>query len=72
MLLKEMPEDAAKRFIKIMRETDQIQFVIGTKINSIAEDDTDVANFGIRIPLIARFKRIIHEKYTQEVEIDYL
>jgi hypothetical protein len=72
MLLKEMPEDSAKRFIKILRETDQIQFVIGTKINSIAEDDTDVANFGIRIPLIARFKRIIHEKYTQEVEIDYL
>ena len=71
-LLKNMPEDAAKRLIKILRETDQIQFVVGTKINDATEEDTNVANFGIRIPLIARLRRIINEKYSQEVEIDYL
>lgn len=71
-LLKEMPEDAAKRFIRIMRQTDQIEFVVGTKINDAAEDNLTVANFGIRIPLVARLRRIMEERYLQEVEVRYL
>ena len=71
-LLKNQPEDAAKRFIKIMRNTDQVEFLVGTKINNAAEDNLTVANFGIRIPLVARLKRIMEEKYLQEVEVKYL
>lgn len=71
-LLKEMPEDAAKRFIKIMRQTDQVEFVVGTKINDAAEDNVTVANFGIRIPLVARLKRILEERYLLEVDVRYL
>jgi hypothetical protein len=31
-LLKHMSEDAAKRMIAILRETDQVEIIVGTKI----------------------------------------
>ncbi len=71
-LLKNMPEDPAKRIIKILRETDQIQFVVGTKINDDTDDPTTAAKIGVRFPLIEQMTRSLEQNYLKEVEVKYL
>jgi hypothetical protein len=46
VLLKNMPEDPAKRFIKILRKTDQVEMIVGTKINDDTDDPTLAAKIG--------------------------
>lgn len=71
-LLKDMPEDPAKRFIKILRETDQVEFVVGTKINDETDDPNLAAKIGIRFPLIDSIVRALENNYLKEVEVRYL
>ena len=71
-LLKEMPEDPAKRFIRILRETDQVEFVVGTKINDETDDPNLAAKIGIRFPLIDAMVRALEENYLMEVEVRYI
>ena len=72
ILLKEMPEDPAKRIIKILRNTDQVILVVGTKINDETDDPVMIAKIGIRFPLIQRMTRALQENYLKEVEIQYI
>ena len=72
MLLKNMPEDPAKRIIKILRETDQVEFVVGTKINDDTDDPATAAKIGIRFPLIEQMSRAMRRNYLQEVDVRYL
>ena len=71
VLLKQMPEDPAKRIIKILRETDQLEFVVGTKINDETDDPNLAAKIGVRFPLINQIARALEEKYMLEVEVSY-
>ena len=71
-LLKEMPEDPAKRFIKILRNTDQVEFVVGTKINDETDDPNLAAKIGIRFPLIDSMVRALEQNYLMEVEVRYI
>lgn len=72
ILLKNMPEDPAKEIIKIMRQTDQVEIIVGTQINEEADDPEMVKNFGVRIPLIARLKQALETNYLKEVEVRYM
>ena len=67
-----MPEDPAKRIIKILRETDQVEFVVGTKINDDTDDPATAAKIGIRFPLIEQMSRAMRRNYLQEVDVRYL
>ena len=71
-LLKEMPEDPAKRIISILRETDQIEFVVGTKINDDTDDPSTAAKIGVRFPLIDQITRSLKQNYLKEVEATYI
>ena len=72
ILLKNMPEDPAKRIIKILRETDQVEFVVGTKINDDTDDPTTAAKIGVRFPLIDQITQSMRHNYLQEVEVNYI
>ncbi|MBE6040979.1 MAG: serine/threonine protein phosphatase [Clostridiales bacterium] len=72
VLLKNMPEDPARRFIKILRNTDQVEFVVGTKINDETDDPTLAAKIGVRFPLIEQMATALRNNYLKEVEISYL
>ena len=71
-LLKQMPEDPAKRFIRILRNTDQVEFVVGTKINDETDDPNLAAKIGIRFPLIDAMVRALEQNYLNEVEVRYI
>ena len=72
ILLKEMPEDPAKRIIRILRNTDQVKLVVGTKINDETDDPVMLAKIGIRFPLVERLTKALQENYLKEVEVQYL
>ena len=72
VLLKEMSEDAAKRMIKLLRETDQIEIIAGTRINDELEDPATAAKIGLRFPVIDSISRALVNKYFKECEVLYL
>lgn len=71
VLLKHMPEDPAKDIIRLMRETDQVEILVGTQINEEVDDPEMIKSFGVRIPLIARLKKALEDNYLKEVEVKY-
>lgn len=71
-LLKHMSEDAAKRMIKLLRETDQIEIIVGTKINDDIEDPSTAATIGLRFPTIDEIQRALVRNYFKECEVLYL
>lgn len=72
VMVKNMPEDPAKRFIQILRRSDQVEFVVGTKINDETDDPNLAAKIGIRFPLIDAMVRALEQNYLLEVEVRYL
>ena len=72
VLLKEMNEDAGKRLIKLLRETDQIEIIAGTKINDELDDPATAAKIGLRFPVIDSIARSLRENYFKECEVKYL
>ena len=72
VLLKEMSEDAAKRMIKLLRETDQIEIIAGTRINDELEDPATAAKIGLRFPVIDAISRALVNNYFKECEVLYL
>lgn len=71
-LLKHMSEDAAKRMIQLLRETDQIEIIVGTKINDEIEDPSTAAKIGLRFPAIDEIQRSLIKNYFKECEVLYL
>lgn len=71
-LLKNMSEDAAKRMISLLRETDQIEIIVGTKINDDIEDPSTAATIGLRFPIIDQIQRSLIKQYFKECEVLYL
>lgn len=72
VLLKNMSEDAAKRIIRLLRETDQIEIVMGTKINDDIEDPSTAAKIGLRFPAVEEICRALRHNYLKECEVLYL
>ena len=72
VLLKNMSEDAAKRMIKLLRETDQIEILVGTNINTDIDDPSTAAKIGLRFPAVDEIARSLRNKYIKECEVFYL
>ena len=71
-LLKHMSEDPAKRMIALLRETDQVEIIVGTKINDEVEDPSIAAKIGLRFPTVDEIRRALIKNYFKECEVHYL
>ena len=71
VLLKNMPEDAAKKIISILRVSDQIEFIVGTQMNDDTDDPATVAQIGVRFPVVDKIATALERKYFKEVEVKY-
>lgn len=71
-LLKHMSEDAAKRMIALLRETDQVEIIVGTKINDEVDDPSMAAKIGLRFPTVDEIRRALVKNYFKECEVFYL
>ena len=71
-LLKHMSEDAAKRMIALLRETDQVEIIVGTKINDDVDDPSMAAKIGLRFPTVDEIRRALIKNFFKECEVSYL
>jgi hypothetical protein len=68
----DLPDDAVKRFVEIMLDSDQVHFIVGTKINEAHQDPNIPAEIGIRRTMIARLRKVLEETYLKETSLEYL
>ncbi len=57
---------------KHLRESDDITFLVGTKINEAHQDPTLPVDLEIRRNIIKRLKTVLTEKYLKKVTIQYI
>lgn len=65
-------DNAATRLCNILRNSDRIYFVVGTKINEAHQDPNMPEGLEIRRNIVKRIASILQEKYLKEVNIHYI
>jgi len=70
----EAPQDnnGAAKLTNLLRDSDSIQFVIGTKINEAHQDPRHPEDLEIRRNITKRLAQVLEKKYLKEVNIRYI
>lgn len=68
-ILKKGPAD---QIVKMLKESDEIHFIIGTKINVAHQDPSLPVELEIRRTVVKRIAQILEEKFLKEVSLKYI
>ena len=68
----ELGKGPADRIIKLVRESDEIEIIIGTRINIAHQDPNLPVDLEIRRTVVKRMARLLEEKFLKEVSIRYI
>ncbi|MFA6844597.1 MAG: SpoIIE family protein phosphatase [Sphaerochaetaceae bacterium] len=67
-----LANDAVKSFVTLLLDSDQVHFIVGTKINEAHQDPNIPAEIGIRRTIIGRLRKALEENYLKETSQEYL
>ena len=67
-----LEQNGAARLTNLLRDSDSIQFMVGTKINEAHQDPQHPEDLEIRRNIIKRIAQVLEKKYLKEVEIRFL
>ncbi|MFA6733210.1 MAG: serine/threonine protein phosphatase, partial [Sphaerochaeta sp.] len=70
--VRSLPNDAVRKFIQVMQESDQVHFIVGTKINEAHQDPNIPVEIGIRRTLIGRLRKALEDNYLKETSQEYI
>ncbi len=70
--LETLPDNAVKRIISLLMDSDMIYFVVGTKINDAHQDPALPKDLEIRRNLIKQILKCLEDKYMKQVFIQYI
>ena len=62
----------ADRIVKLFNQSDEIQFIIGTRINIAHQDPNLPVDLEMRRTVVKRMARLLEEKFLKEVAIRYI
>ncbi|MCK5136044.1 MAG: SpoIIE family protein phosphatase [Bacteroidales bacterium] len=62
----------ADRIVKLVRQCDEIHFIIGTRINIAHQDPNLPVELEMRRTVVKRMARLLEEKFLKEVTIRYI
>jgi len=62
----------ADRIVKLVRQSDEIHFIIGTRVNIAHQDPNLPVELEIRRTVVKRMARLLEEKFLKEVTIKYI
>ncbi len=65
----DLPANAAGRLLELMLESDQIDFVVGTRINEAHQDPNIPVELELRGTLVKRIARLLEEKHLKETRL---
>lgn len=64
--------NAATQLVEMLRESDVIELVVGTRINEAHQDPSLPVDLEIRRNLLKRMKQVLEQNYFKEVNIRYI
>ncbi len=70
--LYDLPNDPVRKFIEIIEKSDQVHFIVGTKINEAHQDPNIPVEIGIRRTIIGRLRKALEDNYLKETSQEYL
>jgi hypothetical protein len=62
----------ADKIVRLIMESDEIQFIIGTRINIAHQDPTLPVELEIRRTVVKRIARLLEEKWLKKVSFEYI
>ncbi|MGD0341045.1 MAG: SpoIIE family protein phosphatase [Bacteroidales bacterium] len=62
----------ADKIVKMLMESDEIHFIIGTRINVAHQDPTLPVELEIRRTVVKRIARLLEEKWLKKVSFEYI
>ena len=62
----------ADQIVKLFLESDEIHFIIGTRINIAHQDPNLPVELEIRRTVVKRIARLLDEKFLKEVELKFI
>ena len=67
-----LPNTPVKKFVEILLDSDQIHFIVGTKINEAHQDPNIPVEIGIRRTIVGRLRAALEDIYLKETSQEYL
>ncbi len=67
-----MRNNAVKRLIALFMDSDEVHFMIGTKINEAHQDPSIPVEIGLRRTIVNRIKKTLEEKYLKKTFLEYI
>jgi hypothetical protein len=62
----------ADKIVRLIMESDEIKFIIGTRINIAHQDPNLPVELEIRRTVVKRIARTLEEKWLKKVSIEYI
>jgi hypothetical protein len=62
----------ADRIVKMLHQSDQIHFIVGTKVNEAHQDPNVPVDLEIRRTIALRLARLLEDKFLKEVKISFI
>jgi hypothetical protein len=62
----------ADKIVKLIMESDEIQFIVGTRINIAHQDPNLPVDLEIRRTVVKRIARLLEEKWLKKVSLEYI
>jgi hypothetical protein len=62
----------ADKIVKLIMESDEIQFIVGTRINIAHQDPNLPVDLEIRRTVVKRISRLLEEKWLKKVSLEYI
>ena len=69
--VSQLPNDPVKKFVEILLDSDQIHFIVGTKINEAHQDPNIPVEIGIRRTIVGRLRNALENIYLKETSQEY-
>lgn len=67
-----MGNDAVRRFVSLMLDSDQVYFIVGTKINEAHQDPNIPVEIGIRRTIVGRIRTALEQQFLKETALEYV
>lgn len=64
--------NGAAQLAELLRDSDAISFLVGTKINEAHQDPSHPAELEIRRNIVKRVAKVLQDKYLKEVSLQYV
>lgn len=70
--LNDLPQNSAGKFLELLLASDQVHFLVGTKINDAHQDSNIPFEIGIRRSIIRRIIEALEKNYLKETTLEYI